>query len=276
MKKIFETIWKSLLVGTAYTLALMIGGMIVDLAGLGLPEVEEPQNILMWTFVGGIIAGLFLGPVAALISASRMRHIVVWSCVLFFNLVCVAIEGYFFAPDLIGDSLMGLIVQQIFAAPATGWIVTVLFTSRETPAPIQPSSRSLASWSWRLLFSVLSFVVFYFVFGGINYALVTKPYYETHAGGLNVPTPDVVLVAELVRGVLIVVSLLPFFLTLHTERKRLILLTGLILFSVGGLVPLTMQVNALPLFLLVASAWEIAFMNFSTGSVMALLLGQSE
>lgn len=105
---------------------------------------------------------------------------------------------------------------------------------------------------------------------------VIAPYYETHAGGLTVPTLDVVLRAELIRGALIVASVLFFLLTLRTAKKRLILLTALILFSVGGLVPLTMQASALPFILLLASAVEIRFQNFSTGAVAALLLGQSE
>lgn len=274
--KVVETIWRSLLVAAGYTITLTIGGLVVNLAGLSLPEVKHVNTTLIWSFVSGFIVGVSLGPIASSIPTSKTRHIVVWGSVLFFNLVSVAIEGYFFAPDMIGDSLTGLILQQILTAFITGSILTVLFSPRETAASLAPSSRSVFSWSWRFAISTLSYVVFYFIFGALNYGLVTKPYYETHTGGLIVPPLNVVLVAELIRGVLIVLSLLPFLLTKRSGKKRLVLLSGLILFCIGGLVPLAMQVNALPLFLLVASAWEIFFMNFSTGAILALLLGQYE
>ena len=230
-------IWRSLLIGAGYMLALTIGGMIVGLAGMSLP---------------------------------------VWSSVILFNLVSVIIEGYYFAPLLIGDSLTGLILQQIFAAFITGWFITLLFTSRGTDSSITPPVRSFISWSWRFAMSALSYLVFYFIFGALNFALVTGPYYESHAGGLEVPVLSTILIAEFIRSVLIILSILPFLLSVQTGKKRLILLSGLILFSIGGLVPLTMQAGALPFVLLAASAVEIFFQNFSVGAVAALLLGQSK
>lgn len=275
MKKVFATIWESLLIGFAYMIALTIGGMVVKLSGMDLPSGKDLLSSLLWSFVGGIIVGLFLGPIASSMSLSRLRHVLVWSSAILFNLVSVAIEGYFFAPALIGDSLPGLILQQIPAAFITGWVITVLFTSRQTATSIIPPSRSFLSWSWRFAVSALSYLVFYFLFGALNFALVTGSYYETHTGGLGIPVLGIVLMAELIRSVLIILSILPFFLSVQMEKKRLILLSGLILFSVGGLVPLIMQVNTLPFFLFAASAVEIFLQNVSTGAVMALLLGQS-
>jgi len=45
-----------------------------------------------------------------------------------------------------------------------------------------------------------------------------------------------------------------------------------VLFVIGGVAPL-LGASALPLFLRVASGWEIFLQNFSTGAVAALLLG---
>ena len=275
MKSVFPVIWKSLLVGLTYTMTLMIGGLLVKLVGLSLPEAKNTPVTLIWTFAGGMIAGLFLGPIASSIPLSRLRHVLVWSSAILFNLVSVAIEGYFFAPDLIGDSLTGLILQQIAAALMTGWVITMLFAPKEIVAAVPRSSHSPFSWSWRFVLSALSYVVFYFIFGAINFAFVTRPYYQTHTGGLTVPPLWAVLIAEPIRGVLIVMSALPFLLALRAGKRRLVLLTGLILFSIGGLVPLTMQASTLPFFLLAASAVEILFQNFSTGAVAALLLGRS-
>lgn len=276
MNKVLDSSWRSLLVAAGYAAALVAGGMLVALVGLSLPAVEDAAASLVWSFAGGIIAGLCLGPIAASMPASSRRHLLVWGSVIFLNIASVAIEGRFFAPELIGDSLPGLFLQQLLASLTAGWLITSLFAARGAAAPAARTSRPAFSWAWRFLLSALSYVVFYFFFGGINYALVTKPYYESHAGGLAVPSPDVVLAAELVRGLLIALSVLPFLLTMRGGKKRLAVLTGLILFAIGGLVPLTMQVGTLPFILLAASAVEIFFQNFSVGVVTARLLGQSE
>lgn len=48
-------------------------------------------------------------------------------------------------------------------------------------------------------------------------------------------------------------------------------LPGLILFAVGGVTPLLVQVGSLPFVVLAASAVEIFLQNFSTGVVTARL-----
>jgi hypothetical protein len=89
---------------------------------------------------------------------------------------------------------------------------------------------------------------------------------------LTVPDPQVTLQAELIRAVLIVLSLLPFLLTAQMPVRRLAVWSGLLLFVIGGIVPLTWQAGLLALPLLLASAVEIFFQNFTTGVVTALLL----
>jgi hypothetical protein len=134
-------------------------------------------------------------------------------------------------------------------------------------------TRPWYSWLWRFIVSSFSYLVFYFIFGGLNYSLVTRPYYETHAGGLTVPAPEIVLVLETVRGLLIVFSVLLFLLTVRGTRRQLMVKTGWLLFAVGGIIPLVWQISSLPLFLLFASGIEIFFQNFLTGVVAAWLMG---
>ena len=275
MKKSFKTICKSLIIGAVYMIALLVGTMIASSMGLSLPEAKNTQTILMWTLASGTIMGFFLGPIATSMTASKIRHIVVWSNVIFFNLISVAIEGRFFAPELAGNSIQGSIIIQLMAAIVTGWLITTLFAPKQTAVTASVPQRSFLSWTWRFLISSFSYLVFYFIFGAINSTLVTKPYYETNVSGLTVPPAGTVLMVELLRGPLIVLSVLPFLLSQRMNKKRAVILTGLVIFSIGGLVPLTMRVDTLPLILLAASAVEIFFQNFSTGAVTELLLGQS-
>jgi ABC-type antimicrobial peptide transport system permease subunit len=118
----------------------------------------------------------------------------------------------------------------------------------------------------------MSYLALYFVVGGLNYQLVTKPYYETHAGGLTVPPVQVVVVVESIRAVLIAFSVFLFLLSARGARRQLMISTGWLLFAIGGIIPLLLQIGSLPLFLLAASAVEIFFQNFFTGVVAAMLL----
>jgi hypothetical protein len=52
--------------------------------------------------------------------------------------------------------------------------------------------------------------------------------------------------------------------------------TGWLLFAIGGIVPLVLQISSLPLLLLAASAVEIFCQNFLTGMVAAGLMGIDE
>jgi hypothetical protein len=233
---------------------------------LKLPETQDVIQKLQLAFAGGLIAGLCLGPIASSMPAAQTRHFFVWASVIFLNLTSVAIEGYFFVPEVVGDALPGLLVQQFLASLGASWIITALFAPKESVATVTIANRSGFSWMWRFSASALMYVFFYFVFGAANYILVTKPYYEAHAGGLAVPASTVTLTAEIIRGALITLSILPFILTMRTDKKRLAVRTGFILFAVGGLI------GVLPIFLLAASAVEIFLQNFSTGVVISGLM----
>ncbi len=130
------------------------------------------------------------------------------------------------------------------------------------------------TWVWRYLTSTLSYVVFYFIFGTINYYYVTKPYYDSNVSSLVVPEPSIVLVAEIIRAQLIVISILPLILSARISKQKLALYCGLILFVIGGIVPLLLQIGNLPPVLLASSGVEIFFQNFLTGMVVVLLLGR--
>jgi hypothetical protein len=73
----------------------------------------------------------------------------------------------------------------------------------------------------------------------------------------------------------LILSIIPFLLNFPAHRRRMAWLTGLILFAVGGITPLLIQVGALPLVVLAASAVEIFCGNMALGWVSARLLGSA-
>ncbi len=268
-------IGRSLVVGASYAAACLLTGVLLTLAGAPHPGTNKGIEALPVLIAQGSLIGMVLGALAPEIRASHWRHILILGSVLFFNSLSVAIEGMFFAPSLAATTLPWIIVEELVVAAAIGMLVLRLFSpSYESIGwkDVQPD-RSRFSWTWRFAVSTFSYLASYFVFGAVNYALVTKPYYEAHAGGLVVPSPQMVLAAESVRAPLIVLSVLPLLLSVRWSPPRRMIVVGLVLFIIGGIVPLLGEVNTLPLFLLVASGWEIFFQNVTTGLVTGWLLG---
>lgn len=273
ISRLVSVIVRVLLVGGGYALALVVVGALMSAFGVQLGSTRQGVALLPWLFASGVLIALLLGPLAASLAASRGQQLVVWSCAIFFNRISTLIEGAFFAPELIRTNGFALAAQQLVLDVVTATLIVWLF-ARARGGAAAPARRSGLQWAWRFVVSALSYLAFYFVFGALNYALVTQPYYESHAGGIGVPAPQTVLIAEAVRAPLIVLAIVPFILLSARPRRELAVLCGLILFVVGGIVPLLLQANTLPAFLLIASGVEIFCQNFLTGVVSARLLGR--
>ena len=273
--KLVKYLVGSLIVGLGYT-ATLIGVVIATkvLAGLGSAAFEITLADYGWTLVSGTLMGFFLGPLAGRMPASRGRHWMVWTGVIFFNLGSVAIEGAYFVSELVYIPLPTLFVQQLIASLAAALLIALIFPAQgpSTDLGAVLRQRSWAAWVWRFIASSLAYLLFYYVFGAINFTLVTEPFYTANAGGLFVPAADKVLLAESIRAPLIILSATLFILSMRTERRRLAFVTGRMLFWIGGLVPLVLQVNNLPIPLLIASGIEIFCQNFLTGVVAVWLL----
>jgi hypothetical protein len=273
--RIIGIAWRGVCVGLAYLAGLMAAGVMLGMLGLIKPASGGGSGSLLWLFLAAMVVGWTLGPVAQQMAIGRRRHLLIWSSIIFFNFASVMIEGAFFEPAAVPLPIPVLAVQQLLASLVAGLAITLLFAPAQAGA--RPAwagrHRPWYEWGWRFIASSFSYLVFYLVFGAINYSLITKPYYDAHAGGLAVPPATTIWLVEMVRAPLIVLSVLLFLLALRASRRRTIILTGMILFMIGGVAPLLFQVNVLPGALLIASAVEIFLQNFSTGAVVAVLLG---
>lgn len=273
VQKMLGTLWRGAVVGVAYILAMMLAGVLLGVLGLMPATASGAGSDLLWMLIAAILLGLFLGPLAAQTSATRRQHVLIWSAVIFFNMGAVVLEGAYFAPDLVPIPVPLLAIQQFVAALAAGGLIALFFAQRgQIAAFLQTlNRRPWFAWVWRFLLASLSYLVFYLVFGALNYNLITEPYYASHAGGLTAPAAGTVLAVELVRAPLLVLSVVLLILASHTTRQRTLFIAGATLFWVGGVVPLTLQIGTLPAPLLLASAVEIFLQNFLTGVVAAWL-----
>ncbi len=271
-------IGRSLLVGIGYAVTSLLVGVLLTLVGAVRPGTGKGIEALPVLLAQGSLLGIVLGTLALEIKTSYWQRMTVLGSALFFNSLSLSIEGMFFAPTLMYSTLPWTIVQNVVLTSIVGIVVLRLFpaTCESSASRALPLHRSWFSWSWRFAISAFSYLAFYFVFGAINYALVTKPYYEAHAGGLVVPGVATLLAAESVRAPLIALSVLPLLLTIRRQPPQRAIAAGLVLFCIGGVVPLLNEINTLPLYLLIASGWEIFFQNMSTGLVAGWLLGSDQ
>lgn len=276
VKKFIGITWRSVLVAFGYIAGLMLAGMIGAMAGAQMATSMRNASAFNWLMVSSLLLGIILGPIAARLQLTRWQHFILWGSLVFFNLGSVAIEGALFAPDLVPIPIPILFTQQALASAGAAFVIVLAFAAIGTPRETWSDAlrtRPWSSWLWRFFLSSFSYLVFYFIFGAINYSLVTKPYYESHAGGLTVPAPEVVLAAESIRAPLIILSILFYLLSVRGTKRELMVKTGWLVFAVGGIIPLVLQISSLPLFLLAASAVEIFCQNFLTGAVAAWLMG---
>ena len=271
---VFAAVWRSALVGAGYLVASMLAGMAFGMLGLLPPVNDGAYASLGWLLISGMLLGLFTGLLASQTAASFRQHLLIWTSVIFFNMGAVALEGAFFVPELVPIPIPLLAIQQLLAAGAAGLLITLLFVQRDQNADMAVTfrRRTWHSWLWRIALASVSYLLFYLVFGALNYTFVTGPYYAANAGGLSVPDTITVIRVELVRAPLLVLSIVPFVLAYRSPRRPTMLATGLLLFWVGGVVPLVLQIGMLPLPLLLASAVEIFLQNFLTGIIAAWLL----
>jgi hypothetical protein len=223
------------------------------------------------TAASALALAVCLIAVADQIAASRFVLFAVFFTLVFLNLAAVAVEGTLFAPAAAQPSALGVNLLRLAVAGAAVAAIVAGLHGRDGGRHAWANlSLSGAGWIWRLLAAAGVYVVLYFVLGGLNYTLVTRPYYEAHAGSLTVPSAQTVLLYEPVRGLLIALSVLPLTLVLRLRTGLIGVVAGMLLFVAGGLVPLLPQ-TSLPLYLRVASLWEILGQNFLTGVACAYL-----
>ncbi len=275
---VLGTIWKSLIAGIVYILAGLIGGMALMAMQLKMPEATvDMKQMLISFFVSGALLAAMMGPLARSLKLTMRKSVMVIFGVLFLNAASVVIEAAFFVNGIIPkDTLPAVLLQQFIVSLLAALAIAGLFCRRLKSGTSIICKGSFFQWTWRLAASAMSYVVFYYIFGNINYRLITGVFYKANMGGLSVPTAMETLSVEPFRGLMLVLSVLPLILVADGSWKEKAVLAGGVLFVAGGLVPLISQINVLPTVVIVASLFEIFFQNFLTGAVTAYLFSPQQ
>lgn len=133
--------------------------------------------------------------------------------------------------------------------------------------------RPAGAWLWRIALAGALFLPIYFFFGMLI-APIVIPYYNdpTSPFQLVVPGLEVILPLEIVRGLLMVLTVFPVVALWRSSRLSLALWLGLTLAILIGIGPLLAGVF-LPVTLRVVHSLEITADSFVHAFVIAGLLG---
>ena len=122
-------------------------------------------------------------------------------------------------------------------------------------------------WPWRLAAAALCYVVLYFAAG-----LLVFPYVAHFYAGRPMPSPRLVVLMQIARGLVYALVMLPFVQSMAGHRWRAGLILGLCLSVFGGIAPLLLPNQYLPADILPYHMIEIGVSNFLLGLAAALLL----
>ena len=226
-----------------------------------------------WWWLSGVLMCASLLPVvmygpqrpAAQFSAISLAIIVV-------GLVCTMSEGMLFYPETrpqMAKALWGGAVLYLLATGVLVGLARVLKLGREADVTIE--RRSVTAIVPMVLLSGLSYVLYYMVFGAIVFQFFTKKYYP-HAAEQVAALGGWFWAYQLMRGVLMVLAVLPVIYTLRLPRWKAAVIVGLLVWIVGGGAPLLVPNGTMVAAQRYDHIVEIFTQNFSLGVTAALLL----
>jgi hypothetical protein len=139
------------------------------------------------------------------------------------------------------------------------------------PDTVQPAP-GLARRAWLRMPAVsLSYLVLYFVAGGLIYPFV-KPFYDSNPL-IVIPSFGVIVGVQILRGLVYAASIAPLMRRMAGRRGHAALVAGLALAVFGGIAPLLLPVDdILPPEVRAVHMIEILCSNFVLGVIGAFLL----
>lgn len=272
-QRITRIIWRSILVGVAYTLTIFWLGTVLTHQGVPFPDLDKLGMNRLWFLGASIFMGFVIGAISQIVHTSKTNHILTWTIFLFLNPFSISLESALLAPDLLAAStLPSLMGVQFLAALVAGLLITFLFASSSQQVFGSYIHRAWSAWIKRIAVSIMITFIFFFLFSVTNYHLVQKLYFDNYQVRFDIPTLPVILTIQFMKAVLIVFSLLPMITTIGATKRFIAVMSGISLVVLGALGPF-LQVSNLSMFLLLASSGNLFIQNFLIGIFVGFILG---
>jgi hypothetical protein len=229
-------------------------------------------------FLSGFIISIIGGIIVKKLSLNKPMAILMLFLMFFLNGVTQILEALYFAPGIVNlETAPALFLQQFFMYLIISVGIVLLFRyDGETGEALKRKELSWGGWLGRILVSSGSYVLFYWIFGSINAMLITGDYYRSEVSGLHLPGTAEILMLEPIRAVLLVLSVLPLVIYLGVSKKKCAVIVGMVLFIIGGLLPMLQQLGNLPTAVAVSSIFEMFFQFFLNGIAITYIIRYNE
>lgn len=232
------------------------------------------------SFIAGMLFALVLGYAFSRVPFRlSVRIAAAWLALFIIEMFSNLVEGYFFTtqiptvPLFLAATMLALMITFIQAL-----FVGVLFTPKEPLRSLTTETkgyfaqRPWHSWFWRIALCSVVYFPIYFTFGAII-SPVVLPYYASPSYGLRIPSFEVMVPLEFLRGFLYVIALLPLLVALRIRRRSLYALIASILYVIGAVGPFLVD-ETLPILLRTVHGFEILGDCLVFGAAIVYLLGR--
>ena len=267
-------------IGLVYVILFMVTASIgVAFGALEISTTFVDPSIVMFSLlIGGILSAIVVGAVSVKLPLPRDQRIgVLFLTVYMFSYLIAAPETALFTTMSLSFQIF-ILIQQLILNLVLSILIGFLFTPPLisdrliTEVKSYFSQRDGKDWLWRFALAAVLFFPIYYFFGWV-FSPVTAPYYNRPELrlGLVLPSFEVWLPVEIGRGLIYALTMIPLLAVLRMPRWRLGIWSGLILATVGAVVP--QLVNASwPFSLRIGHGAEMVLDSFAQGLMIAWLL----
>jgi hypothetical protein len=247
MRRILNGSWRLLLAMVGFTIALGVGGSLLQSAGLeapALPEGTDQETLGAVFMAGSLLFALALAAVAVGLGGGfAIRALILFLLMWIAYAVNNVIEGATFttfSAVATPSSMLYTALSLLLPSAAMAIITALLFRSGERAGPLRAAPGRLfrmhgaVGLLGRLVLAILAFPAIYLIVG-MAIAPLIRGYYESGAFELAMPGWGQLIPIQFLRSTLFLVASLPVILMWAGSRRRLFLTLGLALFVfVGG------------------------------------------
>lgn len=146
-KEYLNIAWKGIVVGIIYLAVYLLPGVLAFMTGNASSPVGYGPIPLAALFVCCCITGMVFGFIDTRINASKLWHFAIWFCILFFSLLAVTIEGYFFSPGLMtGVAVVAAVIMNAITSCVVAALVVLLFSHKAVKTEENGVKRPWYSW----------------------------------------------------------------------------------------------------------------------------------
>ncbi len=280
------TIMNSIELSKDTLMRISIFVVIYTVFGLLIPiQGYVSLGFAIGTVITAILYGIVLYYMNTNISLGRKARILItWIAVYVIQMLNPVLEGIFFTtqfeaqPELaFGAVVFGLVLTLPIAL-----VAAVLFSPKGAITSFdQLRKEYFTGWTStqfaaRFIIASMLWLVIYYTIGSIIAPLVL-PYYTDGSVGydLNLPSIEVVILLQTIRGFIYVLSVLPIVISVNLDKKSLGMVLVSLLYIAGALAVFVIS-DQFPVFLRIVHGIELFVDSLIAGIVISYLLGKSK